>query len=106
MKDVKIQNIFSEVEALLKKDKRLLGEESKIIKNTLIEFVIKLDADLIKLLSKNKTTKQSFFVQIDDVLVFDKQKFLDFVNMSEFLPKSYTAFENQIGLALNKKPSF
>lgn len=102
MKDVKIQNILSEVEAILKKYKRLLDKEGKIIKNTLIELVIKLDAGLIGLLSKNKTTKQVFFVQVDGVLVFDKQKFLDFVNMSEFLPKSYTAFENQIGLASNK----
>ncbi|MSR78666.1 MAG: site-specific DNA-methyltransferase [Candidatus Taylorbacteria bacterium] len=102
MKDVKIQNIFNEVGALLKKDKRLLDKEGEIIKNTLIEFIIKLDIDLITLLSKNKTAKQAFFVQVDGLLVFDKQKFLDFVNMSEFLPKSYTAFENQIGLASNK----
>lgn len=102
MKNVKIQNIFNEVEALLKKDKRLLDNEGEIIKNALIELVVKLDVTLLKLLSKDKTAKKAFFASVDGVLVFDKQKFLDFVNMSEFLPKSYTAFENQIGLATDK----
>ncbi|MEK7250923.1 MAG: site-specific DNA-methyltransferase [Bacteroidota bacterium] len=31
-------------------------------------------------------------------MVFDKEKFMKFVDNKEFLPDSYTAFKNKIGL--------
>jgi adenine-specific DNA-methyltransferase len=42
--------------------------------------------------------KKYFFTKIEDVMVFDKEKFLKFVSNKKFLPDSYTTFKNKIGL--------
>lgn len=96
---IQIQNTSEEIEKILKQDKRFLTEDNKLIKSEIIEKVITLDTGLIKLLTKNARTLSLYFKDIEGTLVFDKQKFLDFVNSNEFLPKSYTAFENQLGLS-------
>ncbi len=54
---------------------------------------------MIKLLLSKSEFKQHFFVEVDKVLIFDKDKFIRFVNNKEFLPDSYTSFKNKIGLA-------
>jgi len=40
---------------------------------------------------------------VDGVLVFDKEKFMRFVNNKAFLPDSYTSFKNKIGLAAGER---
>jgi adenine-specific DNA-methyltransferase len=56
---------------------------------------------LIILLLKSDTFKKHFFQEVENVLVFDKIKFQRFVNNKSFLPDSYTAFKNKIGLITN-----
>ena len=60
-------------------------------------------ASLIKLLLKNDKIKSHFFIDIEGVKVFDKVKFQDFVSNKSFLPDSYTAFKNKIGLSSDNK---
>src|SRR5699024_5129088 len=43
-------------------------------------------------------TKDLFFKEIDNILVFDKIKFSWIINSKDFLPDSYTAFKNKIML--------
>ena len=64
-----------------------------------MEHALKLDEELIKLLLKNERIKGHFFKDVDGVLIFDKEKFMKFIDNKEFLPDSYTAFKNKIGLA-------
>lgn len=90
----KIQDELSE---LLKKDKRLVAD-GKLMKNKVIEFALKLDKDLLKLLSSNKSVKAHFFQEVDNMLVFDKVKFQDFINLKSFLADSYTKYKSKIGL--------
>ncbi len=45
--------------------------------------------------------KDKFFITINDIIVFDQKKFVQFINNKEFLPDSYTALKNMIGLADN-----
>lgn len=90
--------VFEELETILKKDKRLVSEKNEILKNKVIELALKLDVDLIKLLLSNSKIKKIFFTEVDKVLVFDKDKFIKFVSNKQFLPDSYTAFKNKIGL--------
>ncbi|MFH1259123.1 MAG: site-specific DNA-methyltransferase [Elusimicrobiota bacterium] len=92
-----MQNLLNELTELLAKDERLVVE-GKLLKNKIIELALGMDADLIKLLLKNKSIKKHFFAEAGDVLVFDKIKFQHFVSNKEFLPDSYTAFKNKIGL--------
>lgn len=42
-----------------------------------------------------------FFLDVNGVLVFDKQKFAWFLESKEFLPDSYTRYTNKIGLTHN-----
>jgi len=92
-----MQNLYNNLAKLLKKDERFFVD-GKILKNKVTELAIKLDKDLIKLLLKDKQIKEHFFEEIEGVLVFDKDKFIKFVNNKEFLANSFTVFINRIGL--------
>lgn len=92
-----MQNLLRDLTELLSKDDRLVSE-GKLLKNKVIELALKMDSDLIKLLLKSKPIKKHFFADADGVLVFDKIKFQKFVSNKQFLPDSYTAFKNKIGL--------
>jgi len=89
--------LLEELKSVLKEDKRLLSD-NKLLKNRIVELALKLDKDLIKSLLSNKKIKEHFFTEIDKTLVFDKEKFMKFIDNKEFLPDSYTAFKNKIGL--------
>jgi len=93
-----MQNLYNDLEKLLKQDERLFAE-GKILKNKVSELAIKLDAGLIELLFKNKQAKAHFFIEVTGKFVFNQDKFLKFINNKEFLPDSFTAFKNHIGLA-------
>jgi len=92
-----MQNMLRDLTELLSKDDRLVSE-GKLLKNKVIELALKMDSDLIKLLLRSRPIKKHFFTDADGVLVFDKIKFQKFVSNKEFLPDSYTAFKNKIGL--------
>jgi len=92
-----MQNLLNDLKELLKQDDRLMVED-ELLKNKIIELALKLDENLIRLLLSHSRLRQHFFADIDGVLVFDKEKFLQFVSNKAFLPDSYTAFKNKIGL--------
>jgi len=95
-----MQNLLDNLKDLLKKDERLISE-GELLKNKIIELAIKLDKDLIKLLMTDKQMKGVFFVEAGKATIFDKDKFIKFVSNKQFLPDSYTAFKNKIGLSEN-----
>ena len=93
--------LLEELRLLLGKDGRL-ASEGKLLKNKIIELVAKNDKELINLLLSNERIKDNFFTKIDEVLIFDREKFMKFVNNKEFLPDSYTTFKNKIGLTADE----
>lgn len=95
-----MQNFLTQLTALLSKDERLVGD-GKLLKNKIAELALKLDAQLIELLLSEQATHDMFFVQAGKVTLFDQDKFLKFVSSKQFLPDSYTAFRNKIGLTVN-----
>ncbi len=97
MKEVFMQNLLNDLTELLSKDDRLVVD-GKLLKNKIVELALAMEVELIKLLLKNKNIKKHFFTEIEGVLIFDKIKFQRFVSNKEFLPDSYTAFKNKIGL--------
>jgi len=99
-----MENLLDNLKSLLQKDKRLVSE-GELLKNKIIELALKLDKDLIKLLLSDKKMRKVFFVDIDGTLIFDKDKFIRFVSNKQFLPDSYTAFKNKIGL-IDEKSEF
>ncbi|WP_293962441.1 site-specific DNA-methyltransferase [Sneathiella sp.] len=72
--------------------------DGAILKNAVIEAALNMDARLLELLMQSDTIKAHFFTPVAGALVFDKVKFQDFVSNKAFLPDSYTAYRNRIGL--------
>jgi adenine-specific DNA-methyltransferase len=99
-----MQNLLEDLKKLLQKDERLVSE-GELLKNKIIELALKLDKDLIKLLLSDEKMKEVFFIDVDGTLIFDKDKFIRFVSNKQFLPDSYTAFKNKIGL-IDEKGEF
>lgn len=93
-----MKNIFQQLTDLLKKDARLVSQDGVLLKNQTQELARKNDPALIKLLFSDKTIKKHFFFEVEKTLIFDKEKFIRFVSNKQFLPDSYTAFKNKIGL--------
>lgn len=99
-----MQNLLNDLTKLFQKDERIFAD-GKLLKNKLTELALKLDESLIELLLSDDKAKKHFFIEKnikkEKVLVFDKDKFIAFVNNKEFLPDSFTSFKNKIGLMTN-----
>jgi adenine-specific DNA-methyltransferase len=95
-----MKNMLDYLKVLLEKDERLVSKD-QLFKNKINELAIKLDKGLIKLLLSDDKVKETFFVQVDQVLVFDKDKFIRFISNKQFLKDSYTSFSNKIGLTVD-----
>lgn len=100
-----MQNLQKTLIEILKNESTYFSEE-KLLKNKLTEDAFKLEPRLIKYILSNNRLKKHFFLDIDGVLVFDKDKFIQFVNNKRFLPDSYTSFKNRIGLLDEKGDYF
>ncbi len=92
-----MQNLLQELTELLSSDDRLVSE-GRLMKNKIVELALAVDPLLLRHLLGNLSMKRHFFTEVDGVAVFDKIKFQRFVNNKSFLPDSYTAFKNKVGL--------
>ncbi len=92
-------DLFLELESLLQNSSYVVGE--KLNKTKIIEEALSLNENFIALLLTSEEIKKHFFVKVGEVLVFDKIKFQRFINNRNFLPDSYTAFKNKIGLVFD-----
>lgn len=95
-----MQNLQQELVELLQHNDNFVVD-GQLNKNKIIESVLKIDPILIKLLLNSSTFKTHFFTEVESVYIFDKIEFQRFVNNKSFLPDSYTAFKNKIGLTIN-----
>ncbi|CAJ0917003.1 170_t:CDS:1 [Entrophospora sp. SA101] len=96
------QKILEALTQLLKKDERLVVD-GKLAKNKIIELALQLDLRLLKLLKSSPEIKKIFFQEVDDILVFDKIKLQSFISNKQFLPDSFTAYKNKIGLSSDRQ---
>ena len=94
-----INNLGDTLEALLKMDSRLVSQEGELLKNRVQELVAVDDEQLLEALFSNPETKEHFFLTLKKVVVFEKEKFLQFITAKEWLPDSYTSYKNRVGLA-------
>lgn len=100
-----MNDFIKHIEKILKKDARLWSkdDDKKLLKNKLVEIVSNDDEALLELLLEDSEAKKHFFKIIKNSAIFLKDRFLQFVTMNEFLPDSFTAFENEIGLSNDTK---
>ena len=91
------QNILNDLTALLRAEEEFVAD-GVILRNKVIEAALAMNSHLLELLMRSPQIKSHFCVEVAGVLVFDKVKFRDFISHKSFLPDSYTAFRNKIGL--------
>ena len=94
-------NIFDVVGDLLKTNEKYVAEDGKLLKAVVYSDVMNMDSVLLEMLLSNEIVKDTFFTNVSETLIFDKQKFAWFMDSKEFLPDSYTRFTNKIGLTSN-----
>ena len=92
-----MSNTLQTLLKLLKKDQRLVVD-GNLAKNKIIELALQLDLGILKLLKSSPELRKIFFVEVEDILVFDKIKFQNFISNKQFLPDSFTQYKNKIGL--------
>ena len=87
---------------LFQKDQRLVVG-GNLAKNKIIELALQLDAGILKLLKSSPELRKIFFVEVANILVFDKIKFQNFISNKQFLPDSFTQHKNKIGLMADRQ---
>jgi adenine-specific DNA-methyltransferase len=92
-----MEKLLDELKGALKKDERFFADDT-LLKNKAIERALDNDKQLLELLVSNERLKEHFFTEAGEHLVFDEEKFVQFVSNKQFLPNSYTAFKNKVGL--------
>ena len=95
------KNIFEITEEVLKTNSKYISEDGKLLKAVVYSDVMTMDKELLSLLLSDEKIKKRFFEEVNDIFVFDKQKFAWFIESKEFLPDSYTRYKNKIGLTHN-----
>lgn len=95
------ENIFERITNLLKSKEKYVSDDGELLKAKIYSDIITMDKNLLSLLLSDEEVKKAFFLKVDDALVFDKQKFAWIIDSKEFLPDSYTAYTNKIGLTSN-----
>jgi adenine-specific DNA-methyltransferase len=94
--------LFKELEILLKSNPKFIDNDEQLLKAKVQESAINFDPELITLLLSNEYVTQAFFVKVGSNYIFDKTRFSWILTNKEFLPNSYTAFKNKIGLSSEK----
>jgi len=93
-------NLFDHIKNVLAANEAFC-KDGQLFKNAVVEAGLKLDPALLNLLLKDEKAKKHFFSDVEGVAVFDKVKFQKFVSNKQFLPDSFTAYKNKIGLTAN-----
>ena len=92
--------IYNHIKEILEKNEKFC-KDGRLFKNVVVEAALKLDPELLTILLEDEVAKRNFFTEVNQIAVFDKLKFQKFVSNKQFLPDSYTAFKNKIGLTAN-----
>ena len=97
------QEFYSKLEKLLKKDSRFVDQEGDLLKSNVIDAAYKADKKLVGLLFSQREFKSKFSSKIKDVLVFNINDFVGYIQDKNFLADSYTKYRNKIGLNIDRK---
>ena len=93
--------LYQTLQAVLRKEPAFVDEAGKLKKQIIIEKARMHDKALIKLLLTEPALVAEFFDKIDETLIFNKYKFIQFLEYKNYLNDSYTSYDKKIGLALS-----
>jgi len=95
--------LYEILENQLKKENNFVTDEGELKKWVVIGKARNYDPVLIKLLLKNDTLKEKFFVEVEGTLVFKQEEFITFMEMKNYFNNSYTQYKNKVGLTIDGK---
>lgn len=95
--------LYSVLETVLKKEPNYVTDLGELKKWVVINKAQHADEELITLLLSDKAVKENFFKPVAGALVFNQNKFVQFLEQKNFLNDSYTQFKNKVGLTINGK---
>lgn len=77
---------------------RFTDKHGRLLASAVIDAALSLDPHILEVVMSEPELKQHFMTEVSGIEVFDKTKFVWVVDSKEFLPDSYTAYKNMIGL--------
>lgn len=93
-----MNKVMDKLNAVLKADTYFLDEMGEVIIEKVKTAALSLDEHLMSVLTSDEELRSAFFKEQNGILIFDKVQFSWLVSSSKFLPDSYTAYKNKIGL--------
>ena len=97
------QNLHAKLTEALKPEPDYFDEAGELLRTLLIDHAYKLNHNLIRLLLTDNEIAEEFFEEIEGRWIFDYNAFVRYVKSKDFLPGSYTQFQNKIRLNIDGK---
>ena len=97
------QTPHAKLTELLKSNSDYIDDAGELLRARLIDHAYQLNHNLIRLLLTNNEIADEFFKEIDGRWIFDYNAFVRCVKSKDFLPGSYTQFQNKIRLNIDGK---
>lgn len=95
-----MESLNSKLTEILKTKKRFVSEDGHLLKNLLQELSSANDPELLTLLASDPLVFEAFFTRTETFTVFNQGKFNAFVSSKSWLPDSFTAYKNKVGLGV------
>ena len=93
--------LYEALEKQLKTENNFVTDDGALKKWVVINKAQNFDPRIIELLLENPELKETFFLGIKGALVFNQQKFIQFLEQKNYLNDSYTQYKNKVGLTIN-----
>jgi adenine-specific DNA-methyltransferase len=95
--------LYDILEQHLKTEGNYKSDDGELLKWVVINKAQNYDEELIALLLQNEEVKKIFFVEVNRILVFKQNLFLQFLEQKNYLNDSYTQYKNKVGLTIDGK---
>ena len=95
--------LYEALEKQLKTENNFVTDDGALKKWVVINKAQNFDSRIIELLLEKPELKAYFFIEIKGTLVFNQQKFIQFLEQKNYLNDSYTQYKNKVGLTIDGK---
>lgn len=95
--------LYQTLESQLKKEPNYVSDNGELKKWVVLNKAQNFDEELIGLLLDDSDLKEKFFINVKEILVFNQNLFIQFLEQKNYLNDSYTQFKNKVGLSIDGK---
>lgn len=97
------QELSNQLQMVLEEVPDFVDVQKNVLKPTVRLAARQGDFRLLDALTKSEVVREHFFRKASEHLIFLEEKFVHYLDSHEYLPDSYTAFRNRIGLVEENK---